>query len=563
YDYGCDFETGYRVYQGGIYGKDFYTTLGPISYNIIGTVFKILGPKWLYINLLYYVSWALTIVGIYFLLKTLSSNTSHLALSILIAMPLGIPHLVALHSYNFIGYMFAIWSGVCFFKFLKNEHCRFLIASGIFSALALFTKQNIGLGCSLLIVTMLFVHRVITRKNCWKKYIGSLLVFGSALFFISSILYYCFSRPIGVSELWHLMFTDAAQVKGGLNQMLKTAMPRLLFGISNHHDTRWVLQHLFEGLLFLCIVAILFLFFRSYLAPSIARHKPLSSFISDWDVLIYSTLLILFLFSPLLAPTLIFGIKTRLLWIEWNYGLASLTLAFLFWLLFIGSGLALILYLKTIKWCPKNGVTGILLSLFAIGLTFCICSSRFSYIFLNMSLLLSVFLLLTLNLGLWTRKTIYGFGLTLWLLGLFLYYPPHALANLIRIKSPQLKGILFGETDRGSIEVYTEKLKPYVQGKRTLWLSNGGAHSLSEGIPVRNVSILYFDQFSPRIEESLIKGWVLDPPEVIVRSWFSGHINTNGLKGEKFESWLSKNYVSIANIEGKTVLKLRPLNETR
>jgi len=31
FDFGWDYETGYRVYLGGVYGKDFYTALGPTS----------------------------------------------------------------------------------------------------------------------------------------------------------------------------------------------------------------------------------------------------------------------------------------------------------------------------------------------------------------------------------------------------------------------------------------------------------------------------------------------------------------------------------------------------
>ena len=72
FDYGWDYETGYRVYQGGIYGKDFYTALGPLSYEVIGQVFRWFGPRWVLIYPLYYGCWILSWYGVFLLFKRLT-----------------------------------------------------------------------------------------------------------------------------------------------------------------------------------------------------------------------------------------------------------------------------------------------------------------------------------------------------------------------------------------------------------------------------------------------------------------------------------------------------------
>jgi hypothetical protein len=85
---------------------------------------------------------------------------------------------------------------------------------------------------------------------------------------------------------------------------------------------------------------------------------------------------------------------------------------------------------------------------------------------------------------------------------------------------------------------------------------DGGPHSLSGAIPVRNVSNLYFDQYNVRIEESLVKDWMAQPPEVIVVDWFAASEQSVWLRGNILKDWLGKNYVQVAKINNKRILRL-------
>ena len=124
------------------------------------------------------------------------------------------------------------------------------------------------------------------------------------------------------------------------------------------------------------------------------------------------------------------------------------------------------------------------------------------------------------------------------------------------LNGENVQGLLFGKSEREFVEFYTEKVKPWVENKQTLWLIHGGPHSLSGAIPVRNVSNLYFDQFNLRIEESLVRGWMSNPPEMIVMDWFATPDNSIWLRGKIFEDWIKNNYIEVANIDNKKILKL-------
>lgn len=148
FDYGWDFETGYRVFQGGVYGKDFYTAVGPLSYQLIGTVFRFLGPHWVWIYLIYYICWLFSIFGAYLILGNISEREEDIAFAIMIVAPLSIPHLSALHVYNCLSYPLAVWCGVFGFSYLETGKYKTLMGAGLLAALSLFTKQNIGLGAA-------------------------------------------------------------------------------------------------------------------------------------------------------------------------------------------------------------------------------------------------------------------------------------------------------------------------------------------------------------------------------------------------------------------------------
>ncbi len=554
YDFGWDFETGYRVSHGGVYGKDFYTALGPLAYELIGFIFKIFGAHWVFIYLIYYTCWMFSLLGVYFLLRNFSEKKTDLAFVMIIVAPLSIPHLLALHAYNFLSYSLAIWCGVFVFDYLnKGKFWRIIIASG-FAALSLFAKQNLGLGSVLLAIALIMMNYFTVNKKCFAKTVGAVLAFCFGFMLVSGSLFYIFSREIGATELYHLMFTDAASAKGSFFNMIKTAFPRISFGTSIENKTRWFLQHFAELLCYAVIVGINFFLYRKFLRANKTGENNTRNENNNLDLIRILGLLCLTLVIPLLNPKIAFKWREWFYWIDTNYRLVTPMLVFLYLFVLVNLFFCFYCSFKKSHYFWGEQKMKILLSLYAIGLTFVVCASRFQYIFLNAPLIVGIFLVSILNIGLFSKRQLYILCASL-LMGGYLFYPTHALGPMTRMEGAGLRGLFFSKAELGAVEIYTTKLKPYVINKRTLWLSMGGPHSLTGAIPVRNVSNLYFDQFNSRIEESLVRDWMAHPPEMIVRFWYALPENSVWLKSEEFENWIRKNYVQVDEIEGRKVLK--------
>lgn len=555
YDYGWDYETGYRVYSGGIYGRDFYTALGPLSYGLIGLVFKVLGPKWFWVYPLYYSCWILTLLGVWVLFKNLTNQLEFLAIVLMGIAPLSIPHINALHFYNCLGYCLAIWSSsFCFIYFKKGQY-RFLFLAGICAALALFTKQNLGLGVALLNLVLLFLDLVVSKKKPLKMFLVSLFAWSVPFFSLSAVMFYFFSREIGLSELFRLMFTDAAQAKGNLFTMLKVAIPRISFGHSEKRDSLWLIQHLAEAASYLVILSVNYFAVRRLLS---AGSQKVNEKHSVADLKFVRLVFVAFLFVlilPTMIPEPVYFIRAKYFWLNQKKQISPILLPFFFWLMIVNLFCCAWVDLKRNQRFGEEQRTFFMLGILAIGMNVLVCASKFSYLFLNVPLLLSLVLLMNLKIGLWDRKQWLTLLVALWM-GAYFFYPTHSLSRLTKLRGDNLDWLLFADSDRDFVEFYTEKVKPYVQNKRTLWLIHGGPHSLSGGIPVRNVSNLYFDQFSLRIEESLVKDWMAHPPEVVVMDWFVTPERSIWLRGKAFQDWLDENYVQVAKINNKRILSL-------
>lgn len=550
FDYGWDFETGYRVYRGGVYGKDFYTAVGPLSYELIGLMFKIFGVRWVIIYFIYYLSWIISILGTYFLLRDISERRENLAFALMILIPLSIPHLSAMHVYNFLSYSLAVWIGVLVFSYLKKASSSKLIIAGILGALSVFAKQNIGLGVVLLSCSVMVLNIFFDKQKSLKKFLFGIGFLSFSFLLSLGFLSWFFSREIGFAELWRLMFTDAASAKGNFLNMLQTSLPRISIGTSDKHNLSWVIQHFFEMGCYVLIMALNLLWYRKFWMASGDAGNKENNAIQIKDLKLLLVVFIVILITPMLFPESVFYIREKFFWLNARFPISRLVMVFGFWLLLTNIGCCFAV-LKSKSPClfvqyKKN----ILLFIFAFGLTIICCVSKFSYLFLNFPILLGFFFISVLNIRLWSIVQLRwaAFGL---LIGIYFFYPTHALGPLTRLDSPKLKGLFFAKAAIGDIEIYTKDLSPFVANKTTLWLTHGGPHSLSGAIPVRNISNIYFDQYNIRIEESLVKGWIANPPEMIVRDWMALAGNSNWLKSEQFESWIKNNYLQVAEISGK------------
>jgi hypothetical protein len=556
FDYGWDYETGYRVYQGGIYGKDFYTALGPLSYEVIGQVFRWFGPRWVLIYPLYYGCWILSWYGVFLLLKRLTPRIEILGLVLVIVAPLSIPHLVALHLYNCLSYCLSIWCGVFCFNYLFSGRCRYLVPAAVLASLSLFTKQNLGLGVVILVFLLIILEGWLREKIKMIDFIKPLLTFGLVFAFLNAVLFGCFAKNIGFKELYTLMFIDAASAKGNFFNMLKTAVPRISFGQSNQRDVRWLIQHLGELFSYGLILGFNLICYRKFLSKNPQKSGEKKSFPTQKDVILCFAGFVFFLVLPLIIPDVVFYWRQKYFWLNEDYRLNSIIFASCFWYVIIGLVFYFFVLWKRQQLFVKDSLALLFLLIFSLGMNVWICASRFAYFFLNTPLFLSLFFITGLILGVWSRKQFLTGVFLMWFLGLF-FYPTHSVSQMDTIPGYSVEGLFFSKSERDFVTFYTEKVKPWVKGKRTLWLVHGGPHSLSEAIPVRNVSNLYFDQYNTRIEESLVKDWMQHPPEMIVLDWYVTPDTSVWLRGDLFKNWLSSQYLEVTKVAGKKILKLK------
>jgi hypothetical protein len=490
------------------------------------------------------------------ILKSISERTEDIAFALMIVAPLSIPHLSALHVYNCLSYSLAVWCGVFSFFYLETGKLRSLFMAGFLAALSLFTKQNIGLGVALLIVFVILANPPFNKSKNWVSPGLGLVSFLGSFAVGCLLLFNRFSREIGASELWRLMFSDAAQAKGNFLLMLKTALPRISFGSSIEHGGLWVVQHLAEGLSYLLIIGLNLWWYRKLFRTPKVNSKDLNQGLTERDLRICFLVFLISILVPIVFSNFIFQIREKFFWFDEETRVSRIVTVFVFWLMMFNFLCGFIFLFKQDKDFFKNKSRQILLFLFVLGLSVMACSSKFLYFFLNAPLLFGMFFVCVLNLKIWNRTQLIGLFAGL-VLGIYFYYPTHSLGPMIREEGPYVGGLLFSKTDSDFVEVYTRKLRPFVQNKRTLWLVHGGPHSLSGSVPVRNVSNLYFDQYNVRIEESLVKDWMAHPPEMIVRDWFATPENSVWLRGEKFNNWIQDNYFEVAQISGKKVLQYR------
>jgi hypothetical protein len=554
FDFGWDYETGYRVYLGGVYGKDFYTALAPLAYELIGAVFKGLGPRWFWVYPIYYGCWLLTLTGVYILFGLLTKRKEILAITLMVLAPLSIPHLSALHVYNNLSYCLAVWCSVFCFSFYQRQKYSCLLVGGALAGLTLFTKQNLGLGVVLVNIGLIFLNWLLNEKREIKSLFVTWILFVGSFSFVCFWLFNCFSREIGLGELVRLMFSDAAQAKGNLFQMLKTAVPRISFGHSEKHDRRWLLQHLAELCSYLIILFANVVCYRKWIFYKSRSEKVFSISLREvkWCFVIFFVILTL----PLLFPEQTYSWRSRYFWFNENHHTSDLFLKFVFWMVVCNLGLWLWVAIKRNRRFFIENPFWIMMFGLSLGMNVLVCVSRFSYLFLNAPLLLGFFVVATLEFRLWSRHLFFCL-FSLGLLGIYFFYPTHALAPLTTVRDFKTRGLLFSVPGKEYVEFYTRNIKPWVSGKRTLWLTHGGPHSLSGSLPVRNVSNLYFDQYNTRIEESLVKEWMAHPPEMIIRDWFVTPDSSVWLKGKAFENWLNEHYVQVGMVDQKNIFKLR------
>ncbi len=556
FDYGWDFETGYRVYRGGIYGKDFYTAVGPLSYELIGFIFKVLSPSFIYLNFCYYACWTLSVLGCYLLVQKISTRPENTACAFIVTAPLSIPHMFPLHLYNFLSYTIAIWVFVFCFKFLETRKIKVLFLAGLLSGIAIFTKQNIGIGAIGLAILILIINSILDLSQSVKETIRDVLVLLLGLLTSSLIIVYFYSENIGVTEFIKLVFIDSAKAKGNALNMLKVALPRLTFGVAVLDPASWRLQHIKELSACIFVILINVFWFRGLLFTKKNSRALINFEVSNYDLALFVGFFILFMALTFIFPTYLFQLKTKIFWFRWYHPQIEVVTPILFWICGVFFAFWFLTLGKVKNISKEFFKYRVLLSVLAFGLHVWICAASFKYVLLNTSLLLSIVLIGGLNLKLGSRGQVYLLYIAL-LLGGYIGYPTNAFGPLQKLQGNSMHWMLGSKNVQLGWDEYQIGLRNYVDGKKTLFLIHGGPHSLSGAIPVRNISNIYFDQYNPRIEESLVKGWMVNPPEMIVRGFFVPAEGSQWLVSERFESWIKNNYLQVAEISEKRIFQYR------
>lgn len=198
----------FRITKGEVPYRDFFLHTPPLSYYLQAYIFRLFGPSFFVGRL------TMVIVGIFIvmLLVSASSRLAAMPYSILPGLIFtfwGVSH-IPYPSFNWYGLLVALMIIPSAFKFIDSSNRRYLVLTGILTALLCLTKQNLGAAAILSLSSYIVIYRFFKGsrkfsliKDVFLDYISiglgaSLVVIPVMLFFhmngaLKTLIYYLFS----------------------------------------------------------------------------------------------------------------------------------------------------------------------------------------------------------------------------------------------------------------------------------------------------------------------------------------------------------------------------------
>jgi len=549
-DFGWTYEPAWRIAHGGTPYRDFVQTLPVLAPYIIAGLMKLMGDSFWAFQINLYVTWLGAMAVGLALIGSLETSVSLKVVSVLTASSMSFPFILGGHAHSYQGPLFAGLVAYFFLRYLKSWAAWDIFAAGLFTGLALFAKQNVGLfigltaGLSLLLSFALAPHAV---KKCAC----------SLLFFVAGVVAVCvpfmalLSYRVGLREVFMEMFVDASAGKGHALAILERGLPRFILNPSIPHR-RFVELLVSGGLLAACCIFLLIMLARRNGKATQAEEGNAGNLTSPGKE------------GPLFRKTVAayFGVVV-ILWTATLFDLPRVRGAlemlhprFFFannWvetageMAYLGTMSAALVCLWLIV--RRKATRELLFPCgFLIGIAFGSVTSNLAYFVFAapVAIPLLIHILARLRFPGLHKCATWAAVVFLTVATLFPAPAETAFCQLLPLpKQSPFAGLYADPAYQQWVDALWNNVTPMIRGHRTLWLIHGDPHSAYGGLPVLNAIVLDSESYSSRSEERLWKAWQQDTPEFVVLGPFVRAANAKLLQQDELNRWLASQYTLV------------------
>lgn len=192
YDEGSILAVADGLRQGEVLYRDRVTTLAPLTYELLGWLFRGFGPHLLIARALQAVIFVLCTLLVHRILRDFVSDrwAGAGALTFLALKPLAFPFWTEL-NYAQLAMLLTLTAVVCVHRFLSGRRLLWLGAAGLATGLTMITKQNLGAFLGLSIALALVLDSFLQRERAVSFLRRGVVTLGAALLpILATGLYY-------------------------------------------------------------------------------------------------------------------------------------------------------------------------------------------------------------------------------------------------------------------------------------------------------------------------------------------------------------------------------------
>jgi hypothetical protein len=224
-DNGWTYEPAWRILHGQIPYRDFVMIPGPLAPYILAGLMRVFGESvWLFqVNL--YLSWLGALAVGIAILGALEASREIKVLSVVVAAALSAPFTTGGHAHSYQAPLFAGLVIYFLLKYRRNPRGWYIFWAGIFAAVSILAKQNIGGAIGAVAVLTLLLPKPLGLGSAGRG-LSNLFRFGAGgTLGLLPVLGY-FVVKADPQEVIREFFFDAGAGKGGIFTFLLRGVPR-------------------------------------------------------------------------------------------------------------------------------------------------------------------------------------------------------------------------------------------------------------------------------------------------------------------------------------------------
>lgn len=544
-DYGWTYEPAFRISLGEVQYRDFIYTGPPLESYTLGALLTIFGQSlWLW-SIHLYLWWFLSLAVGLLILNHLGAPRFVAVGAVLLATAISVPATGPGHAHNFAATALGGLVILFILRYHRSHKASDSALAGLFAALCIFAKQNVGIFISFTGFVGLLYATFLSERG--KKTVGSFGWFlcGWLMGFLPPYLF--FGIKAGFLEVFRQIFQDAVAAKGGLFKAMLRWVPREVLVMDVPR------QRLVEGAISLALYAAFFTcFWASWRrlqsrAPVGERPGQTSETTSQFITLVglYFIVLIALSLASLFPMPHFKHILTFL-----SFGGLSIYPDLVKVIFYIGM---LALFIFCLLMGPLRRQSDIiLLAILMLGMGIAHASSEFRHFAESAPVTIPLFIYLLYRTRLWPRPATAAVTAGMAVLLCYFLFPSAGDKTFVRlVKLPAASpfaGLYANPPYAESVQTLLANVTPRIKGKKTLWLCFGGPHSAFGGLPVFNVPNYFTNTYNARSEKVLRDRWQRDPPDFIVFSPRTPGLAAPGselFSGDSLLPWLRAQYLPV------------------